>query len=68
MFAWLFPKRQPASDLCIRRAAISWAADRFPKGQRLVAAYVATLLCEELLVELSDLEPETRFIDDLDTS
>jgi acyl carrier protein len=47
-------------------AAQDWAAARFSPEQRLVAAVVAQLLCEQLSVGFAQLEPHTRFIEDLD--
>ncbi len=47
-------------------AAAGWAESRFPLELRPVAAFVADLLRDQLGVGFAQLEPQTRFIEDLD--
>jgi acyl carrier protein len=45
--------------------AVQWAESRFPTELRPVASYVADLLRDQLGVGFAQLEPHTRFIEDL---
>ena len=57
----LFPK--PGIRLSVKAA--QWAESRFPEEVRPVAAYLGDLLCAHWGVELAQLEPHTRFVEDL---
>jgi acyl carrier protein len=47
-------------------AAAQWAESRFSPELQPVGAFVADLLCEQLGVGFAQLEPQTRFTEDLD--
>src|SRR6188508_2036400 len=47
------------------KQAVEWAQSRFPEELRPMAAFVADLLREQLGVGFAQLEPHTRFIEDL---
>ena len=63
LFDW-FRSRQPRG-IHSGEAAAEWARCRFPPEFRPIAAYVADLLCEQLGVNLSSIEPATAFTTDL---
>jgi acyl carrier protein len=52
------PPVHPTGMRC-SEAAGRWAEKRFPHGQEALAAHVATLLCENFAIRLSELEAET---------
>jgi acyl carrier protein len=64
LLSWLFGTTQPRG-IHFGKAAAAWASTRLPAPLQSVAAYVADLLCEQLGVTLSHIEPTTTFTTDL---
>lgn len=62
-FLWF--GRIPPRGLHSGKAAARWSSTRFPPHLQPIAAYVADLLCEQLGVTLSCIEPTTTFVADL---
>jgi acyl carrier protein len=63
LFTW-FRRRQPRG-LHWSPAAAHWASTRFPPHLQPVAAFVGEILCEQLHIPLSVIEPSTQFATDL---
>ena len=63
-FNW-FRRPEPRKGLHFGKEAAEWAGTRFPGHLQPVAACLAELLCEQLGVGLSSIEPTSTFIEDL---
>ena len=67
LFDWFHRSHRPKTPrgLHFGQAATLWAEPRFTPELRPVAAYVAETLCEQVGLTLSQLEPHSIFLTDL---